>query len=63
MRSFTQILQESWGVEGLDWSPISEESALRLESPFTEEEISKAIFQLDRDKAPEIGRASCRERV
>ncbi|RVW16109.1 Transposon TX1 uncharacterized 149 kDa protein [Vitis vinifera] len=43
---------ESWGVEGLDWSPISEESALRLESPFTEEEISKAIFQLDRNKAP-----------
>ncbi|RVW20925.1 Transposon TX1 uncharacterized 149 kDa protein [Vitis vinifera] len=40
------------GVEGLDWSPISEESALRLDSPFTEEEISKAIFQLDRDKAP-----------
>ncbi|RVX06486.1 Transposon TX1 uncharacterized 149 kDa protein [Vitis vinifera] len=35
-----------------DWSPISEESALRLDSPFTEEEISKAIFQLDRDKAP-----------
>ncbi|RVW35203.1 hypothetical protein CK203_101905 [Vitis vinifera] len=30
----------------------SEESALRLDSPFTEEEISKAIFQLDRDKAP-----------
>ena len=43
---------ESWSVEGLDWSPISEESALRLDSPFTEEEISKAIFQLDRDKAP-----------
>ncbi|RVW23991.1 Transposon TX1 uncharacterized 149 kDa protein [Vitis vinifera] len=26
--------------------------ALWLDSPFTEEEISKAIFQLDRDKAP-----------
>ncbi|RVW25092.1 Transposon TX1 uncharacterized 149 kDa protein [Vitis vinifera] len=25
---------------------------LRLDSPFTEEEISNAIFQLDRDKAP-----------
>ena len=35
---------ESWRVEGLDWSPISEESASRLDSPFTEEEISKAIF-------------------
>ena len=43
---------EPWRVEGLDCSPISGESASRLESPFTEEEISKAIFQLDRDKAP-----------
>ena len=43
---------EFWSVEGLDWSPISEESASRLDSPFTEEEISRAIFQLDRDKAP-----------
>ncbi|RVX05281.1 Transposon TX1 uncharacterized 149 kDa protein [Vitis vinifera] len=49
---YTNPIGESWGVEGLDWSPISEESALRLESSFTEEEISKAIFQLDRDKAP-----------
>ncbi|RVW92465.1 Transposon TX1 uncharacterized 149 kDa protein [Vitis vinifera] len=43
---------ESWRVEGLDWSPISRESTSRLEPPFTEEEISKAIFQMDRDKAP-----------
>ncbi|RVW53977.1 LINE-1 retrotransposable element ORF2 protein [Vitis vinifera] len=43
---------ESWRAEGLDWSLISEESASGLDSPFTEEEISKAIFQLDRDKAP-----------
>ncbi|KAJ9705647.1 hypothetical protein PVL29_003625 [Vitis rotundifolia] len=43
---------ESWGVEGIDWSPISEESASRLDSPFSEEEIFNAIFQLDRDKAP-----------
>ena len=48
---YTSPTGESWSVEGLDWSPISEESALRLDSPFTEEEISKAIFQLDRDKA------------
>ena len=27
---------ESWSIEGLDWSPISEESASRLDSPFTE---------------------------
>ncbi|KAJ9687808.1 hypothetical protein PVL29_013851 [Vitis rotundifolia] len=43
---------ESWRVEGLEWSPIFGESASRLESPFTEEEIYKAIFQMDRDKAP-----------
>ena len=43
---------ESWRVEGLDWSPISEKSVSRLDSPFTEEEIYKAIFQLDRDKTP-----------
>ena len=48
---YTNPIGESWGVEGLDWFPISEESALRLDSPFIEEEISKAIFQLDRDKA------------
>ena len=41
---------EYWRVEGLDWSPISREGASRLDFPFTKEEISKAIFQLDRDK-------------
>ncbi|RVW90267.1 hypothetical protein CK203_036714 [Vitis vinifera] len=48
---YTSPFGESWRVEGLDWSPISGESAFRLESPFTEEEIFKAIFQMDRDKA------------
>ena len=43
---------ESCRVEGLDWSPIFEESVSRLNSLFTEEEISRTIFQLDRDKAP-----------
>ncbi|RVW77580.1 hypothetical protein CK203_050257 [Vitis vinifera] len=42
---------ESWSVEGLDWSPVSKEIASRLDSSFIEEEISKAIFQLDKDKA------------
>ena len=41
---------EPWRPEGLDWSHISEESASRLDSPFTEEEIHKAISQLDRIK-------------
>ncbi|RVW70240.1 Transposon TX1 uncharacterized 149 kDa protein [Vitis vinifera] len=48
----SKIQAQGLSVEGLDWSPISKESALRLDSPFIEEEISKAIFQLDRDKAP-----------
>ncbi|RVW49587.1 Transposon TX1 uncharacterized 149 kDa protein [Vitis vinifera] len=46
--SFWRIVESG----SLDWSPISGESASRLESPFTEEEIYKAIFQMDRDKAP-----------
>ncbi|RVW77224.1 Transposon TX1 uncharacterized 149 kDa protein [Vitis vinifera] len=48
---YTNPTGESWGVEGLDWSLISEESALRLDSPFHRRRDSKAIFQLDRDKA------------
>ncbi|RVX08577.1 hypothetical protein CK203_014299 [Vitis vinifera] len=44
LKSSTRVIWEPWRVEGLDWSPISEESASRLDSPFTEEEIHKAIF-------------------
>ncbi|RVW55438.1 Transposon TX1 uncharacterized 149 kDa protein [Vitis vinifera] len=55
-KKFIKVLEDESGLvlnnaESLDWSPISEESASRLDSPFTKEEISKAIFQLDRDKA------------
>ena len=35
---------ESWRVEGIDWSPILEEIASRLDTPFSEEEIFNAIF-------------------
>ncbi|RVW83280.1 putative mitochondrial protein [Vitis vinifera] len=49
---YSSPLGESWRVEGLDWSPISEESTSRLDSLFTKEEIYKTIFQLHRDKAP-----------
>ncbi|RVW91061.1 Transposon TX1 uncharacterized 149 kDa protein [Vitis vinifera] len=49
---YSSPLGESWRVEGIDWSPILEESASRLDSPFAEIEIFNAIFQLDRDKTP-----------
>ncbi|RVW30978.1 hypothetical protein CK203_098716 [Vitis vinifera] len=42
---YASPIGESWCIEGLDWSPISEESAISLDPPFTEEEISKAIFR------------------
>ncbi|RVW48551.1 Zinc finger protein BRUTUS [Vitis vinifera] len=35
---------ESWGVEGLDWSPISEESALRLDSPSLKKRFLRPFF-------------------
>ena len=35
---------ESWRVEGIDWSPISEESASRLDSPFFELESIMPSF-------------------
>ena len=34
---YASPIGESWSVEGLDWSPILEESVSRLDSPFTEE--------------------------
>ena len=33
-RLYVSPTGESWSVEGLDWSPISGESALRLDFPF-----------------------------
>ena len=39
---YSSPFRESWRVEGLDWSPIFGESASRLDSPFTEEDIFKA---------------------
>ena len=48
---YSSPLGESWRVEGIDWSPISEKSASKLDSPFAEKEIFNVFFQLDRDKA------------
>ncbi|RVW68257.1 Transposon TX1 uncharacterized 149 kDa protein [Vitis vinifera] len=49
---FPQSLQEvlpRWTSD--HWPIVLETNPFQLDSPFTEEEISKAIFQLDRDKA------------
>ncbi|RVW74124.1 hypothetical protein CK203_052225 [Vitis vinifera] len=55
LKVFRKALRESFWriVESgrLRLVPISGESASRLESSFTEEEIFKAIFQMNRDKA------------
>ncbi|RVW76233.1 Transposon TX1 uncharacterized 149 kDa protein [Vitis vinifera] len=44
---YSSPFRESWRVEGLDWSSISGESAFRLDSPFTEEEIFKDVIKED----------------
>ncbi|RVW76917.1 hypothetical protein CK203_051555 [Vitis vinifera] len=44
---------DSWKIEGIDWAPISEESAIWLDRPFSEEEVRMAVFQLNKEKAPD----------
>ena len=43
---------DSWKIEGIDWAPISEESAIWLDRPFSEEEVRMAVFQLNKEKGP-----------
>ncbi|RVW90124.1 Transposon TX1 uncharacterized 149 kDa protein [Vitis vinifera] len=45
-------LGDSWRIEGIDWVPISGESAVWLDRPFSEEEVRMAVFQLNKEKAP-----------
>ena len=40
------------GIEGIDWQPIPLFLAEWLERPFEEEEVKKAIFECDGNKAP-----------
>ncbi|RVW28221.1 hypothetical protein CK203_083720 [Vitis vinifera] len=42
---------DSWRIEGIDWAPISGESAVWLDRPFSEEEVRMAVFQLNKEKA------------
>ena len=41
-----------WSLEGINWSPISEEKAAWLERPFDEEEIKRAVLECGIDKSP-----------
>ncbi|RVX06252.1 Transposon TX1 uncharacterized 149 kDa protein [Vitis vinifera] len=43
---------DSWKIEGIDWAPISRESAIWLDRPFSEKEVRMAVFQLNKEKAP-----------
>ncbi|RVW97045.1 Transposon TX1 uncharacterized 149 kDa protein [Vitis vinifera] len=49
---YSKPVGESWRVEGIDWVPISGESGVWLDRPFTEEEVRRAVFQLNKEKAP-----------
>ncbi|RVW33074.1 putative ribonuclease H protein [Vitis vinifera] len=42
---YTSPSGESWRVEGLDWSPISGESAFRLESPLLKKRFLRLYFR------------------
>lgn len=43
-----------WWLIGLDWSPISEESASILERQFSKEKIKEVVFHMDKEKAPNL---------
>ena len=49
---YSKPVGESWRIEGIDWVPISGESGGWLDRPFTEEEVRRAVFQLNKEKAP-----------
>ena len=48
---YTNPKRNSWGIEGLDWSPISTQSAEWLVRSFLEEEVCCVVFQLNKEKA------------
>ncbi|KAL5553097.1 hypothetical protein UlMin_040498 [Ulmus minor] len=41
-----------WDFEDINWGRIAQERAFWLERPFEEEEIKKAVFEIDREKSP-----------
>ena len=51
MGNYSKPDGDSWRVEGIDWVPISGESAVWLDRLFSVEEVQIAIFQLNKEKA------------
>ena len=49
---YTEEVMERPFLEGLDWDPIESTKAAWLERPFEEEEVKKAIWTMDKEKAP-----------
>ncbi|KAL5572566.1 hypothetical protein UlMin_022163 [Ulmus minor] len=41
-----------WDFEDINWGIIAQERGFWLERPFEEEEIKKAVFEIDREKSP-----------
>ena len=41
-----------WDFKEINWGRIAQANALWLERPFEEEEIKKAVFEIDREKSP-----------
>jgi len=49
---FRRNRNAGWGIEGLNWCPISIQDPEWLERPFEMEEIRKAVFDCGKDKSP-----------
>ncbi|VVA31869.1 Hypothetical predicted protein, partial [Prunus dulcis] len=49
---FSSNENAGWGVDGLNWCPISQTEADWLERPFELEEVQKAVFDCGKDKSP-----------
>uniref|UniRef100_A0A803PZR9 Reverse transcriptase domain-containing protein n=1 Tax=Cannabis sativa TaxID=3483 RepID=A0A803PZR9_CANSA len=49
---YTSERKQGADIEGIEWQKISESSARLLENPFDEDEIKRALFSCDGNKAP-----------
>ncbi|KAM2348663.1 hypothetical protein ACFX1X_012268 [Malus domestica] len=49
---FSSNDEACWGLEGINWAPISALQASWLERPFEEIEVQRAVFDCGKDKSP-----------